>query len=79
VDVVRADPEIKSINADEARAVVDLSRVELTILNNALNEILHGPDAIDHDGEFHARIGAWPDEARGLLGDFGSLLGRERN
>ena len=36
------------------------------ILVNALNEILHGPDAIE-EWEFHSRIGVDRAEALGLL------------
>lgn len=45
---------------------VDLSRKELVILSNALNEVLHGPEAID-SWEFQTRMGAGREDARGLL------------
>ena len=44
----------------------DLTRSDLVLINNALNEVLHGPDAID-EAEFHTRIGATRAEAERLL------------
>jgi hypothetical protein len=46
---------------------MDLSRVELLWINNALNEVLHGPAAIDDDGEFHSRTGGDRQEVQALL------------
>ena len=39
---------------------------ELQIINNALNEILNGPEAIDIE-EFFTRIGATTEDAEKLL------------
>lgn len=61
MEVLRRDPQ-----AAELR----LTRGELVIINNALNEICHGIDL----PEFATRIGAEPAEARRLLAAFGSLL-----
>ena len=61
MEVLRFDP-----HAAELR----LSRNELLIINNALNEICHGIDL----PEFATRIGAEPAEARRLLGEFSTLL-----
>lgn len=42
------------------------SREELVWINNALAEVLGGPEAIE-DWEFHTRIGGERDEVRALL------------
>jgi hypothetical protein len=54
--------------------VVRLTRAELVTLNNALNEVLHGPEAIP-EWEFQTRIGAQSSEARTLLRVLGGALG----
>jgi hypothetical protein len=43
---------------------VDLTRAELDIINNALNEVCNG---IHLEGEFHTRMGCELQEARTLL------------
>lgn len=45
---------------------MDFSRDELLWINNALAEVIGGPDAIE-DWEFHTRIGGNRDEVKGLL------------
>ncbi len=45
---------------------MNYSKDELILLNNALNEILHGPEAIE-DWEFQTRIGSTKEEAESLL------------
>ncbi len=52
--------------------MIEVSTAELRILSNALNEVCHGPNAIE-DWEFHARIGARRDEATALLDELGSV------
>jgi hypothetical protein len=47
-------------------ALVELSRDELLWVNNALNEVLYGPEATE-EWEFHARIGGQRHEVRALL------------
>jgi hypothetical protein len=47
-------------------ALMELSRDELLWISNALNEVLHGPDAIE-EWEFHSRVGGERDEVRALL------------
>jgi hypothetical protein len=47
-------------------ADVDLSRDELIWTNNALTEVLRGPDAI-HGSEFHTRMGGVRIEIEELL------------
>ncbi len=46
---------------------------ELLILNNALNEVLNGPEAIGSE-EFHARIGANIMDTEALLSKIKSRL-----
>lgn len=46
---------------------MDFDRDELRWINNALNEVLNGPAAIE-DWEFHALMGGDRDQVRGLLG-----------
>ncbi len=58
------------VDSDPRSVVLRISQDELGTLNNALNEILHGPDAIE-EWEFHARVGATRDEARSLLDQIG--------
>jgi len=43
---------------------VELTRDELGIINNALNEVCNG---VDLDGEFDTRMGCTVEEARDLL------------
>jgi hypothetical protein len=50
-----------------------LTRAELLLINNAISEVIHGPDAIA-ESEFHLRIGASRDEARELLSRIGDSL-----
>jgi hypothetical protein len=52
-----------------------LQRDELLAVNNALNEVLNGPDAIE-DSEFHTRMGLEPAEARALLKAVGAAFER---
>jgi hypothetical protein len=52
---------------------VALTRDDVTAINNALNEVLHGPDAIDAV-EFHTRIGVTREAAMRLLEEVGATL-----
>jgi hypothetical protein len=63
-----------TIESNDDGVIIRLSRDEVGIANNALNEILHGPEAIE-EWEFHTRIGATREEARLLLVAFSELLG----
>jgi hypothetical protein len=58
------------LRRDPHAAELRLTRGELAIINNALNEICHGIDL----PEFATRIGAERDEAKRLLTAFGALL-----
>ena len=49
---------------------VQFSLDELLMLSNALNEVCNGIDV----PEFHARIGASPDEAQRLLERLGEII-----
>jgi hypothetical protein len=50
-----------------------LTTTDLRVLTQALNEVLHGPQAIE-DWEFHTRIGVTRDEAKALLTRLGEGL-----
>jgi hypothetical protein len=52
---------------------VELTNQDLLAVNNALNEILRGPEAIG-EWEFHARIGATRGEAESLLDRINELV-----
>jgi hypothetical protein len=58
--------------ADLDRHTVGFSTEELTLINNALNEVCNGVDI--EEWEFPARLGATRDEARDLLRRMGTLL-----
>ena len=45
---------------------LDFNTDELRAINNALNEVLHGPDAIE-DPEFETRMGVTRAEAEQML------------
>jgi hypothetical protein len=47
---------------------VELTRDELVAINSALNEVLHGPDAIE-EREFSTRRGVTRREAKDLLAE----------
>jgi hypothetical protein len=55
--------------ADEQSVTLNLSRSELELINNALNEVCNGVFDLDHDGEFATRLGQTRDEARRLLAE----------
>ena len=63
MEVLRREPHAAEIR---------LTRGELAIINNALNEICHGIDL----PEFASRIGAERAEAERLLAGVGALLRR---
>jgi hypothetical protein len=66
-------PPMKVNRSDSSGAAVELTRDELLALNNALNEVCHGPDAID-EVEFFARMGVEFNEAKALLDEVNQLL-----
>ena len=45
---------------------MDFTRDELLWINNALNDVLNGPEAIE-EWEFHARMGGDRDQVTALL------------
>jgi hypothetical protein len=65
---------VNVLESDDAKVTVELTRDELRIVTNALNEICNGPDAIE-EWEFHTRIGAESSEAVRLLAEVGDQLG----
>lgn len=56
---------------------MDFTRDELVWLNNALNEVLNGPQVIE-DWEFHSRMGGTRDEVRALLRKVNDRVGELR-
>jgi hypothetical protein len=68
---------IPSNESDDGATVV-LTDQDLGLINSALNEILHGPDAIAQP-EFHTRIGSTPMEAKALLVQLGALINQRRS
>ena len=53
-------------------ATITFSADELTIVNNALNEVCHGVDI--SDAEFQTRLGAPRSEAQALLREVAAIL-----
>ena len=56
--------------SDQAHVVLDLSRNEMILLNNALNEVCHGLDLPD----FSTRLGAERGELESLLSQMSKVL-----
>ena len=46
-----------------------VSRDELMLINNALNEVCNGVHELGHDGEFSTRLGRSREEAKQLLAE----------
>ena len=67
------DPEMELIESDGETTVIRPRLDEVVTLNNALNEILRGPEAIE-DWEFETRVGVGRDEAVALQGSLHQLL-----
>jgi hypothetical protein len=63
--------KIKQINS--AKSVLEISKMEITLLSNALNEICNGPSAIEA-WEFPIRTGYEKKEAESLLKQFGAAI-----
>lgn len=63
---------MKVLSASTDGATVELTADEILAFNNALNEVLNGPDSID-EVEFHTRMGVFRDEAKRLLGELGQF------
>jgi hypothetical protein len=61
------------VEHDADGATLSLSREELGTLSSALNEILHGPTAIE-DWEFQTRIGVGREAATRLVHEINALL-----
>jgi hypothetical protein len=56
--------------------VLELTNLELLLLNNALNEVCNGVSDLKDDGEFGSRLGVSRTEARGLLATLGDVVDR---
>jgi hypothetical protein len=62
------------MTASQKASSVQLSAEEAFLLNNALNEVLHGI----YLSEFQTRLGIAPADAQKLLREFGQLLDKMR-
>ena len=65
---------MKMRKVEAGGALVGLSKQELLILNNALNEVLHGLDIVD----LTTRIGAENKEVLTLLDEIGTVYKASR-
>jgi hypothetical protein len=54
--------------------IVELTKNELDIINNALNEVCNG---IDLEGEFDTRMGCTVEQARAVLAKVHALASRQ--
>lgn len=66
---------MKLLNRSCEKITVELDETEMILLNNSLNEILNGVNAIDQE-EFNARLGVSHSEAESLLSDLQALIKR---
>ena len=60
------DPFMRTVERHNDSVVIELTREDLAILANAVNEICNGPEAIEEQ-EFRTRIGVSRQEAVALL------------
>ena len=63
---------MKLITTDGDRVTIAFSNAELSLVNNALNEVANGIDI--SDAEFHARLGEARSEAQRLLAEIGPCI-----
>lgn len=63
---------MKVVSSKLGGATIELSVVELMVLNNALNEAIHELD----EWEFPIRVGASVEAARALREAIGQLMGK---
>ena len=64
---------MESERSEPERFVFEVDRDELTLINNALNEVCHGVSF--GDDEFQARLGQAREAARALLARVHEILG----
>lgn len=57
---------LPAVEQPDQSSRVELTGEEVRVLRQALNEVLHGPEAIEA-WEFEARMGTSPDAARRLM------------
>jgi len=67
---------MKMTDLGRSSANVELTRAELILVNNALNEVCNGVTDLSDDEEFTTRLGASRSEARALLGSLSDLIKR---
>ena len=68
----RDDPFMRIIEQNADSVVIELTRGDLTIVSNAINEVCHGPGAIE-EWEFATRVGASREQAEALLSGLNRL------
>jgi hypothetical protein len=56
---------------------IELTADDMLAINNALNEVCHGPEAIP-DWEFQTRMGVDRESAKGTLNRISAALGEVR-
>jgi hypothetical protein len=66
--------EMKDLGRSSAN--VELTRAELILVNNALNEVCNGVADLRDDQEFATRLGASRSDAQGLLSSLSDLIKR---
>ena len=59
-------PGVRVVAENASTTTLELTQDELVAVSNALNEVCHGPDAIE-EWEFHLRMGVTRNEAKALL------------
>jgi hypothetical protein len=62
---------MERLAVDAEGATIRLSRSELGLVNNALNEVANGVDI--SDSEFHTRLGESRSDVRQLLAEVGDI------
>jgi hypothetical protein len=67
---------MEQIAADTEGATIRLSKSELSVVNNALNEVANGVDI--SDVEFQTRLGQSRSDVRQLLTEVGDVYGALR-
>jgi hypothetical protein len=64
---------VRVIEQHGAKSTIEFTREELEIVNNALNWVLNGPNAIE-EWEFHTGIGVERADALRLLNEWHSYI-----
>ena len=65
--------QVETMTEPRHSRTIELTDIELVVLNNALNEVCNGVGF--GDSEFHTRVGVPREDARKLLAKVSSILG----